>query len=208
MNDIEASQALSKVASDHELIEANQAYGALTAEFYIAGFTFERAMARVLGLLKSGGWAKVGDGFDDVNDFVRSLPLDHFKVLAEQRKEFVERVKELQPAVSNRAIAGALGVAHTTISRRSGAYAPPGARKGPGKRQRRWCRCTARRGRRSARCDADRAARHARRAAHGKAREYRPSGGLSAASIRFFTLTRHGKTNSAPTPGKPSFIIR
>ncbi len=44
--------------NDHELIEANQAYGALTEGFYIAGFTFERAMARVLGLLKSGGWRR------------------------------------------------------------------------------------------------------------------------------------------------------
>ena len=207
MNDIEASQALSKVASDHELIEANQVYGALTAEFYIAGFTFERAMARVLGLLKTGGWAKVGDGFDDVNDFVRSLPLDHFKVLAEQRKEFVERVKELQPAVSNRAIAGALGVAHTTISRRSGAYAPPGAGKArktatPLVQMHRPARPTAGAMRRGS-CSETRAKSGAWKSSRVSAKR-RPS----AASIRFFTLTRHGKTNSAPTPGKPSFIIR
>ena len=110
---------------------ANQTYGALTAEFYIAGFTFERAMARVLGLLKDGGWAKVGDGFDDVNAFVRGLPLDQFKVVTEQRKEFVERVRELQPAVSNRAIADALGVHHDTIDRAAAGGNPPrGDRKG------------------------------------------------------------------------------
>ena len=62
MNDIEANQALSKVANDHELIEANQAYGALTEGLYIAGFTFERAMARVLGLLKGDGRRRVGPG--------------------------------------------------------------------------------------------------------------------------------------------------
>jgi N6-adenosine-specific RNA methylase IME4 len=106
--------------------DANQAYGALTAEFYIAGFTFERAMAGVLRLLKTGGWRKVGDGFDDVNEFVRSLQLDRFRIVAEQRKEFVERVKELQPDVSNRALGEAFGVAHTTIGR--GANAPPDAR--------------------------------------------------------------------------------
>ena len=44
--------------TDHELIEVNQSYGALSAEFYIAGFTFERAMARVLGLLKGDGWRR------------------------------------------------------------------------------------------------------------------------------------------------------
>jgi hypothetical protein len=108
-------------------IEANQAYGALTTEFYIAGFTFERAMARVLRLLKSGDWRQVGSGFDDVNAFMRSLPLDQFKIIAEQRREFVERVKELQPEVSNRAIAGALGVHHDTIDRVAHGGNPPGA---------------------------------------------------------------------------------
>jgi hypothetical protein len=93
-----------------EIAEANQQYGALTEGFYVAGFTFGRAMTRVLGLMKTGHWAKVGGGFDDVNDFVRSLQLDQFKIVAEQRKEFVTRIKELQPTVSNRAIADALGV--------------------------------------------------------------------------------------------------
>ena len=73
-----------------------QAYGALTEGFYLASFTFERAMGAVLGLLKNGGWRQVGNGFDDVNDFVRSLRFDQaFKVVADQRKTFVARVKEL-----------------------------------------------------------------------------------------------------------------
>jgi|SRR5271166_71668 len=93
----------------NEIAEANQSYGALTAEFYLAGFTFERAMARVLTLLQDDGWTKIGDGFADVNAFVRNLQLDQFKLVAKQRNEFVERVKELQPEVSNRAIADALG---------------------------------------------------------------------------------------------------
>ena len=103
--------------------DANQAYGALTEGLYVASFTFERAMGRVLGLLKGDGWRQVGAGFDDVNDFIRSLQFDRFQALAEQRKEFAARVKELQPDISNRAIGDALGVAHTTISR--GANAPP-----------------------------------------------------------------------------------
>lgn len=112
--------------------DANQAYGALTEGFYLASFTFERAMGSVLSLLKSGGWRRVGAGFDDVNDFVRSLQLDRFKVVAEQRKEFVERVKALQPAVSNRAIADALRVDHQTINNDvGGELSPRGARKAP-----------------------------------------------------------------------------
>lgn len=98
-----------------EIIEANQAYGALTEGLYIASFTFDRAMVNVLDLLKGGLWMKVGPGFDDVNAFVRSLPLDRLKLLAEQRKEFAQRVKALQPAISNVAIADAMHVVEGTV---------------------------------------------------------------------------------------------
>jgi N6-adenosine-specific RNA methylase IME4 len=108
----------------NEPAEANQAYGALTEGLYLASFTFERAMGRTLWLLRKDGWKKVGDGFEDVNDFVRSLRLDRFKVLADQRKEFVARVKKLQPAVSNRAIAQALGVDHQTVNNDAGDKSP------------------------------------------------------------------------------------
>ena len=115
MNDIvESNQA--ETVSHADMVEANQSYGALSEGLYLAGFVFERAMARTLRLLKTGGWRQVGAGYDDVNAFVRSLQLDRFRIVAEQRKEFVERVKELQPAISNRAIAGALGVDHQTIN--------------------------------------------------------------------------------------------
>ncbi len=99
-----------------EIAEANQAYGALTEGLYIAGFTFERAMARTLALLKSGGWRLVGPGFDDVDKFVRSLALDKFNVVAEQRREFVREVEALR-LVSHRALADALGVSAMTIGR-------------------------------------------------------------------------------------------
>jgi N6-adenosine-specific RNA methylase IME4 len=110
--------------------EANQAYGALTEGFYLAGFTFERAMAGVLGLLKDGGWRLCGAGFADVNEFVRNLQFDRFKVVADQRKEFAERVKALQPEISNRAIADALGVGRSTINRDAGPNGPPETQKG------------------------------------------------------------------------------
>jgi hypothetical protein len=112
--------------------DANKTYGGTQAELYLAGFAFERAMGRVLGLLKDGAWRRVGDGFDDINDFVRSLRLDQFRAVAQQRRDFVERVKELQPQVSNRAIAGALGVASRTIDRDAATFDAPGARKSVG----------------------------------------------------------------------------
>ena len=74
-------------------------------------------MRRVLWLLKTGEWKTVGGGFDDVNDFVRSLKLGKFKVITDARAEFVQRVKELQPAVSNRALAKAMKVGKGTIDR-------------------------------------------------------------------------------------------
>jgi N6-adenosine-specific RNA methylase IME4 len=112
---------MAKITNEvRKIANANQAYGALTEGLYLAGFTFERAMTRVLALLKNGDWKTVGDGFDDVNAFVRSLRLDQLKVLADQRQEFAERVKALQPKVSNRAIASALGVDEGTI-RKAGA---------------------------------------------------------------------------------------
>jgi hypothetical protein len=77
---------------------ANQAYGALNEGLYIAGFTFERAMASLLALLKDDGWRQVGHGFTDVNEFVRSLHLDQFKVVADQRKEFARRVRGFSPS--------------------------------------------------------------------------------------------------------------
>jgi len=116
MNEIvEANQA--EVVNQADVVEANQAYGALTEGLYLANFTFERAMGNVLAVLKSGQWRKVGAGFTDVDVFVRSLQLDRFRVVAEQRKEFVERVLELRPDISHRAIAGALGVSHDTVDR-------------------------------------------------------------------------------------------
>jgi N6-adenosine-specific RNA methylase IME4 len=123
---LESNQA--EIVSHADMVEANQAYGALAEGFYLAGFTFERAMTRVLGLLKTGGWMKVGAGFDDVNAFVRGLPLDQFKIVAEQRREFVQRVKELQLEVSNRAIADALGVHHDAVDRDARGGNPPGDR--------------------------------------------------------------------------------
>jgi hypothetical protein len=46
--------------------------------------------------------------------------------VAEQRKRVAERIKELQPKVSNRAIAKTLGVGKDTVNRDlAGANAPP-----------------------------------------------------------------------------------
>jgi N6-adenosine-specific RNA methylase IME4 len=102
---------------------ANEAYGKLKSEVFMAGFSFERAQATLLGLLKDG-WRACGPGFDDVNVFIASIKLDKFRIMVEQRNELVAEIKRLQPKVSNRAIAKALGVHGTTISRPAANAAP------------------------------------------------------------------------------------
>jgi N6-adenosine-specific RNA methylase IME4 len=105
----------------------DQAYGELTANLHVASYTLERALQRLEALLAGDAWMKCGSGYSDVNAFMDSIRLDHFKPLAEDRQRIVRRIKELQPAVSNRAIARTLGVGHDTIDRDlgRGANAPP-----------------------------------------------------------------------------------
>jgi hypothetical protein len=97
--------------------EANQTYGELAAHPLIAGYTLELGFQRLEALLVGDAWTQVGPGFADVNAFMDSIRLDQFKALAEDRQRIVKRIKQLQPAVTNRAIARALGVGHDTIDR-------------------------------------------------------------------------------------------
>jgi hypothetical protein len=80
-------------------------------------------------LLVSDGWRHCGDGFSDVNDFMDSLRLDKFRVIADERKRITKRIKELQPAVSNRQIAKTLGVDESTV-RADRAAGNPAPRRG------------------------------------------------------------------------------
>jgi N6-adenosine-specific RNA methylase IME4 len=96
----------------------NEAYGRLKEAVHIAGYTFERACQELEWLLVDDRWKVCANkGFTNVNDFIRSIQLDDLRPVAEARKRIAKRIKELQPQVSNRAIACALGVKHTTIDR-------------------------------------------------------------------------------------------
>jgi hypothetical protein len=96
--------------SDHE------AYGKLVEGLHIAGYTFERACGNLEAMLEGDAW-RLGGRFSDVNAFLDSLRLDKFRAAAEQRKRIATRIKELQPAVSNRQIARTLGVSDMQIGR-------------------------------------------------------------------------------------------
>jgi hypothetical protein len=110
---------------------ALDAYGALREGVFIAGFSFERACAKLEWLLQQDRWRGVGDGFDNVNKFMASIRLDSFRTVAEQRKRIAQRIKELQPKASNRQIAKSLGVGRRTVDRDTGPNGPAAQKKVP-----------------------------------------------------------------------------
>jgi N6-adenosine-specific RNA methylase IME4 len=116
-----------KIAKHEADSRSLEAYGALREGVFIAGFSFERACSKLEWLLQQDRWRGVGDGFDDVNKFISSIKLDSFRTVAEQRKRIALRIKQLQPKVSNRQIAKALGVGSSTVDRDT---APNGAAAG------------------------------------------------------------------------------
>lgn len=90
-------------------------YGRLLEGAHIAGYSFERACTHLEWLLVDERW-KLDGLFDEVNKFMLSIKLDEFRPIAEQRKRIAQRIKALQPAVSNRTIAKVVGVDHQTIN--------------------------------------------------------------------------------------------
>jgi hypothetical protein len=70
-----------------------------------------------LRLLDQNRWKKCGEGFKDVNKFLRSLRMEDFKLATETRKKIATKIKALQPKASNRAIAKAIGADERTVRR-------------------------------------------------------------------------------------------
>jgi N6-adenosine-specific RNA methylase IME4 len=100
-------------------VDANacKAYGSLTEGIHVAGYTIERGWKQLEWLLESNRWQQLGQDFKDVNAFLDSIKLDNLRIVADQRKRIAERIKELQPVASNRAIARTMGVSPQTIGR-------------------------------------------------------------------------------------------
>jgi site-specific DNA-methyltransferase (adenine-specific) len=97
--------------------EADQAYGSLVEGVFIAGFTLERAFQKLEWLLTDARWKTVGGGYEDVNQFLDTIKLDQFKIIAEQRKKIAAVIKKLEPKASNVQIAKVVGVSDETIRR-------------------------------------------------------------------------------------------
>jgi N6-adenosine-specific RNA methylase IME4 len=108
-------------SSDDDLV----AYGTLCEGLHIAGYSFERAFGQLESLLIDDRW-KLGGRFGDINAFLESIKLDTLKASAESRKRFTNRIRQLQPEASNRAIAKTLGVDEKTVRRDGAANAADG----------------------------------------------------------------------------------
>ena len=112
-------------AAPHRALET---YGRLIEGVHLSGYTFERACQHLEWLLVGERWQACGD-FKDINAFLDSLRLDQFRPVAETRKRIAERIRELQPTVSNRQIARTLGVDEGTIRKDVAENSAPRAQK-------------------------------------------------------------------------------
>jgi N6-adenosine-specific RNA methylase IME4 len=94
---------------------ACKAYGSLIEGVHIGGYTIERVFTQLKWLLDEDRWQRLGVGFSDVNEFLRSIKLDNLRILADQRKDIATKIKKQQPQASNRAIAEMLKVDEKSI---------------------------------------------------------------------------------------------
>lgn len=95
--------------------DANITYGRLLESVHITGYSAERAATGLQWLLEEDRWTQVGDGFEDIDDFLESIDLSQFKIAVDQRKKLSKQLEEKR--ASRRASAKALGVSSTTIHR-------------------------------------------------------------------------------------------
>ncbi len=105
-------------------------YGALKEGLHIGGYTLERALAKLEALISGDAWKHVGGGFEDINKFMDSIRLEKFRLIAVERKRLANRIKELQPAVTNRRIGKVLKVSEGTIRNDTAQNYAPKSKKG------------------------------------------------------------------------------
>jgi N6-adenosine-specific RNA methylase IME4 len=90
-------------------------HGRLMESVHLSGYSFERACSELEWLLDEDRWRQVAGGFEDFNDFLRTIDLSEFRHVVEQRKELAERLKALGASV--RTTGKMLGVSKSQIHR-------------------------------------------------------------------------------------------
>ena len=93
----------------------NIRYGQLREAVVHYGFSAGRAVAELDWLLDEDRWKEVGSGFDDIDDFLKTISLSDFKFSIEQRKGIAKKLEAIH--ASQRATAEALGVSTMTVNR-------------------------------------------------------------------------------------------
>lgn len=112
---VKAMKRRLKLRADKDFALANEHFGDVKANFHIAGYAFERGCQRLRRLLADDSWRECGDGFDDVDSFLKSLQLEQFAKITEEKREIAKLIRGLRPEVSNRAVARALKVDESTL---------------------------------------------------------------------------------------------
>ena len=95
--------------------DPNVEYGRLLEQMHFVGYSMGRAFITLKSLLAEDKWKTVGEGFDDIDKFTRSLNFSQFNILVEERRDIVKLLSEKR--ATQRAIADALGVTKSQINR-------------------------------------------------------------------------------------------
>ena len=90
-------------------------HGRLAEAVHNAGYSFERACRELEWLLEDERWKECGQGFERIDEFLATVDFSEFKLAIEQRKKLSKKLTDLR--ATQRAVAGTLGVKHTTIQR-------------------------------------------------------------------------------------------
>lgn len=99
----------------HYLELPHVVYGRLLESAHISGYSFERVCSELEWLLEEDRWQSVGPGYEDINEFVRSVDLSPFNMKGAPRQKLVRRLADLE--ASQRATAKMLGKSVGTVNR-------------------------------------------------------------------------------------------
>ncbi len=88
-------------------------HGRLLESVHVTGYTMSRACVSLEYLLEDDRWKTLGDGFDNIDKFIKTINLEQFKIAVDKRQRLVKKLDELH--ATQRATAKALGVSQPTV---------------------------------------------------------------------------------------------
>lgn len=88
-------------------------HGRLLESAHLSGYSFDRACSELEWLLDDNRWQRVGQGYTNINEFLKTIDLSEFQLAVEQRKSLAKKLQKLQ--ASARTTARLIGVDEGTI---------------------------------------------------------------------------------------------